>query len=112
MAGDVALTDLTESETDPHRTARIYFRGSGASRRLVVVSNRVTPTAGAKPDSGGLAVAIRSALQHSGGIWFGWSGEVQDEATGEPRIAVDGPLTFATLDLSQKDFDEYYIGYA
>ena len=30
-----------------------------ASGRLVVISNRVTPTGGARPDSGGLAVAIR-----------------------------------------------------
>jgi trehalose 6-phosphate synthase len=77
-----------------------------------VVSNRVTTTAGARPDSGGLAVAIRTALSQSGGIWFGWSGEVRDAAADEPGIVTDGPLTFATLDLSRKDFDEYYIGYA
>jgi hypothetical protein len=83
-----------------------------ATRRLVAVSNRVTSTGGAKPDSGGLAVAIRSALQESGGVWFGWSGEVVEEPTDEPGIAVDGPLTFATLDLSPRDYDEYYVGYA
>jgi trehalose 6-phosphate synthase len=72
----------------------------------------VSLTAGGKPDSGGLAVAIRAALQQRGGIWFGWSGEVQDDVKSEPGIIADGPLTFATLDLTQRDFDEYYIGYA
>jgi trehalose 6-phosphate synthase len=95
----------------PRRTAGIHFREQ-TSRRLVVVSNRVTPTAGARPDSGGLAVAIHAALRHSGGIWFGWSGEVQDEPASDPRLVADGPLTFATLGLSRQDFDQYYIGYA
>src|SRR5262249_59833437 len=79
------------------------FLGVSASRRLVVVSNRVTPTAGARPDSGGLAVAIRAALQQRGGIWFGWSGEVAGETAGAPEIGYDGSLTFATLDLSRQD---------
>jgi trehalose 6-phosphate synthase len=57
-------------------------------------------------------VAIRSALQERGGIWFGWSGAVAEEPPDEPGITVDGPLTFATLDLSRRDYDEYYIGYA
>ena len=97
---------------DPLPPDRAYYRVGRATRRLVVVSNRVTPMGGAKPDSGGLAMAIRSALQESGGMWFGWSGEVAEEPTDEPGIAVDGPLTFATLDLSPRDYDEYYIGYA
>ena len=95
------------------RLADTFSFGVGAAtRRLVVVSNRVTPTAGARPDSGGLAVAIRAALQQSGGIWFGWSGEVHEYSSTEPGISTDGPLTFATLGLSQQDFDEYYIGFA
>lgn len=88
------------------------YRVGTTAHRLVVVSNRVTSSGGAGPDSGGLAVAIRSALQESGGIWFGWSGEVAEAASDEPRIAIDGRLTLATLDLSRRDYDEYYIGYA
>lgn len=84
----------------------------GASRRLVVVSNRVAPVDRAKPDTGGLAVAIRAALQEHGGIWFGWSGRIDDAASGETAIADHGPVTRATLDLTRRDFDEYYIGYA
>jgi trehalose 6-phosphate synthase len=108
MQGDGAA----EAALMPRHTTSIHLREGTDHRRLVVVSNRVTPTEGARPDSGGLAVAIRAALQHSGGIWFGWSGGVEDEPINEPGIIREGPLTFATLDLSRKDFDEYYIGYA
>ena len=80
------------------------------NRRLVVVSNRVAVES-PKPDSGGLAIAIRAALETSGGIWFGWSGRVTDNAVGEPETIAQGSLTCATLDLSQRDFDEYYLGY-
>src|SRR3954453_5326616 len=96
----------------PRLADSVFSRANAASRRLVVVSNRVTPTAAAKPDSGGLAVAIRAALQQSGGIWFGWSGEVRDTERTEPGIFADEQITLATVDLSRKDFDEYYIGYA
>jgi trehalose 6-phosphate synthase len=109
---DAVTADLVDMAIDPLPSDRAYNRVGTVSRRLVVVSNRVTPAGGARPDSGGLAVAIRSALQESGGVWFGWSGEVKEEPADEPRIAVDGPLTFATLDLSRRDYDEYYIGYA
>src|ERR1700757_901111 len=98
--------EMTESDfvlpgrADAARRARladsVFSRANAANRRLVVVSNRVTPTVAAKPDSGGLAVAIRSALQQSGGIWFGWSGEVRETVRTEPRIATDEQLTFAT----------------
>jgi trehalose 6-phosphate synthase len=108
MEGDAAA----DAAILPQQSARTVFRRETVSHRLVVISNRVTTNARARPDSGGLAVAIRAALQQNGGIWFGWSGEVREAAKSEPDLVVDGPLTFATLDLSQKDYDEYYIGYA
>jgi len=108
MEGDA----VADAAIEPRHIARAYFRTETASHRLVVVSNRVTTRAHARPDSGGLAVAIRAALQHNGGIWFGWSGEIHDAASDDLQITAEGPLTFATLDLSKKDFDEYYIGYA
>src|SRR6266550_8816413 len=110
--GDVAIFGPTYPAPDSQYTARVHLRDGPSAQRLVVVSNRVSLTAGAKPDSGGLAVAIRAALQQSGGIWFGWSGEVEAAPSGEPKIVSDEPLTFATLDLSRRDYDEYYIGYA
>lgn len=96
----------------PRQPAQAFLRRGTANHRLVVVSNRVTTSAQARPDSGGLAVAIRAALQTNGGIWFGWSGQLGAAANREPEIIADGPLTFATLDLTQQDYDEYYIGYA
>src|SRR5689334_1311687 len=110
--GEFAIAGRTYPAEHSLQRGKAKVFGAASGRRLVVVSNRVTPTAGAKPDSGGLAVAIRAALKESGGIWFGWSGDVSEEASAEPAIAADGPLTFATLDLTQRDFDEYYIGYA
>ena len=106
-----------EGNADPERLPSALLANrpctvGTAAHRLVAVSNRVTPSGGARPDSGGLAVAIRSALQESGGVWFGWSGEVAEEPNNELRIEIDGPLTFATVDLSRRDYDEYYIGYA
>src|SRR5215470_11363487 len=106
------LARRTDEAKKPRFADTLTAKAGGANRRLVVVSNRVTPTVGARPDSGGLAVAIRAALQQSGGIWFGWNGEVQQHSSTEPGISTDGPLTFATLGLSQQDFDEYYIGFA
>src|SRR6516162_4201526 len=110
--GDVVTASRTDAAMNSRPGERVYYRDGVANQRLVVVSNRVTRTAGAKPDSGGLAVAIRAALQQSGGIWFGWSGEVRDTVQTEPGIVADGDLTFATLNLSRKDFNEYYVGYA
>jgi trehalose 6-phosphate synthase len=99
--------------------AGLQRRGAPASsncagsenHRLVVVSNRVAVENG-KPDSGGLAVALRAALKESGGLWFGWSGQVKEEADGEPALVERGPLTYATLDLAPRDFEEYYLGFA
>jgi trehalose 6-phosphate synthase len=108
MEGDTAA----EAAVVLRQPAGVFFRKGAANHRLVVVSNRVTTSALARPDSGGLAVAIRAALQENGGVWFGWSGEIRDPANDEPQVVADGPLTFATRDLSQKEFDEYYIGYA
>ena len=96
----------------PHLQPYAVPRQSVTSRRLVVVSNRVAPF-DVTSDSGGLAVAIHAALRQRGGVWFGWSGAVADQTPADaPVIAEDGMLTSATLDLSRREFDEYYIGFA
>jgi trehalose 6-phosphate synthase len=80
--------------------------------RLIVVSNRVTiPKRGEQP-AGGLAVALRAALEREGGIWFGWSGNVGEEEAHPVVQKKRGPVTYATADLSQRDLDEYYNGFA
>ena len=48
--------------------------------RLVVVSNRVGPLKDTGR-AGGLAVALVDALTETGGLWFGWSGEISEEGT-------------------------------
>ncbi|MBV9521488.1 MAG: alpha,alpha-trehalose-phosphate synthase (UDP-forming) [Alphaproteobacteria bacterium] len=86
--------------------------GAASNRRLVVASNRLAPVERGKASTGGLAVAVQSALDQSGGIWFGWSGQVVEDAVAEPHIVSAGALTYATVDLSRQDYEEYYNGYA
>ncbi|WP_343347518.1 trehalose-6-phosphate synthase [Sphingomicrobium sp. XHP0239] len=82
--------------------------------RLVVVSNRVAipDPQGEKGAQGGLAVALDEALAQSKGLWFGWSGNTASSYTGEVNCTEVGGVTFATVDLGEKQVDEYYNGYA
>ena len=78
--------------------------------RLIVVSNRV-----ALPDqtaTGGLASAMRAALQERGGLWFGWSGKIARQTAGEVHTQQDGEVEYATIDLSRTDHDDFYDGFA
>jgi trehalose 6-phosphate synthase len=80
--------------------------------RLITVSNRVgVPTAGAGR-AGGLEAALREALEADGGIWFGWSGDVTEARSETPIILKKGNVTFATVNISPRDYEEYYLGYA
>lgn len=79
-------------------------------KRLVCVSNRISlPGNGAS--SGGLAVGLLAAMGHTGGVWFGWSGETVAEPAADPRVVTDGNIRFATIDLTPAEVDEYYNGY-
>ncbi|HEY1229944.1 MAG TPA: trehalose-6-phosphate synthase, partial [Ramlibacter sp.] len=82
--------------------------------RLVVVSNRVADPR--KTAAGGLAVALGEVLNNSGGLWFGWSGKLVDEAPPEGEMPVHvhqaGPVKLATIDLTKEDYQAYYVGYA
>ncbi len=81
--------------------------------RLVVVSNRVAPITEGEPTAGGLAAGVLDALKQQGGIWFGWSGEVTDDAV--PAAHVErtvGQISLYTVDLSRRDYDQYYRGFA
>ncbi|MEX2299124.1 MAG: alpha,alpha-trehalose-phosphate synthase (UDP-forming) [Dongiaceae bacterium] len=80
--------------------------------RLIVISNRVpSPRAGRSAAAGGLATALHAALSSYNGIWFGWSGEVTDNSH-ELRSKVHDGVTYATMDIGQADFEEYYNGFA
>jgi trehalose 6-phosphate synthase len=80
------------------------------SGRLIVASNR-TATPG-EPRAGGLAVALWDALAERGGVWFGWSGEVLDRETRGVRLFAEGNVDFALADLTQAEYDGYYLGYS
>ena len=79
--------------------------------RLIAVSNRV-PDPREGPGSGGLAVALTSALKERGGLWFGWSGRKLEKPSDEASmIAMDG-FTLGTLDLSPDEYEGYYAQHA
>ncbi|MGH6989299.1 MAG: alpha,alpha-trehalose-phosphate synthase (UDP-forming) [Stellaceae bacterium] len=80
--------------------------------RLVIVSNRVAPPRDRGARAGGLAVAMADALDQYGGLWFGWSGDVADDPGPNPTLIETGNVTYVTIDLSERDYREYYIGYA
>jgi trehalose 6-phosphate synthase len=78
--------------------------------RLVVVSNRVAlPRQNA---AGGLASALRAALQERGGLWFGWSGKLAADSAAEVHQLHDAKVDYATIDLSRDDHDDFYTGFA
>ena len=70
--------------------------GGNVLSRLVVVSNRVAPIDEGKQSAGGLAVAVLAALKKTGGIWFGWSGEVVAAPPSAPMLST----AQATIDCS------------
>jgi trehalose 6-phosphate synthase len=79
--------------------------------RLIIASNR-TASPG-EPKVGGLAVAIWEALkERGGGVWFGWSGETLERETRGVRIFAEENVDFALADLTQAEYDGYYLGYA
>ena len=81
--------------------------------RLVVVSNRVAvPSASAAPAAGGLTVALEAALKERGGLWFGWSGKTGEEGDNVAQCRTIGSLTYAVCDLSRRDIEQYYCGFA
>jgi trehalose 6-phosphate synthase len=81
--------------------------------RLVIVSNRVAvPEPGNKQMVGGLVVAVKAALRNRTGVWFGWSGKIDETETPEPRIVQRNHIAYAVIDLSKNDFEEYYKGLA
>jgi trehalose 6-phosphate synthase len=78
---------------------------------MVCVSNRLSlPRKAAAP--GGLAVGIMSALKRTGGVWFGWSGDLTDHPPKDRTEHVRDGVTFATIALQREEFNRYYNGFA
>jgi trehalose 6-phosphate synthase len=81
--------------------------------QLVVVSNRVgIPEKNVNARAGGLEVAVKAALKHKSGIWFGWSGKVATHTKVATEKVLHDNITYITLDLSKDDHHEYYNGFA
>jgi trehalose 6-phosphate synthase len=79
--------------------------------RLIIASNR-TASPGA-PRAGGLAVALAEALaERGGGVWFGWSGETVERETRGVRLFAEDNVDFALADLTDAEYEGYYLGYA
>ncbi|MDB5651050.1 MAG: hypothetical protein JWL62_2570 [Hyphomicrobiales bacterium] len=81
--------------------------------RLIAVSNRI-PKPNERYSAGGLSVAVRNALERQGGLWLGWSGEVSELNDGLPKTSEVrwNNVDYVTIDLTQRDHDEYYNGFA
>lgn len=80
-------------------------------RRLVVVSNRVAIPKGGRLPAGGLAIGVLAALNQYGGLWFGWSGQVTKAHRVKPVKVTQGNITYVTIDLHQRDHEQYYNGF-
>jgi trehalose 6-phosphate synthase len=91
---------------------RDFNQLTGSIGRLVVVSNRVAdPRRDRK--AGGLAVAVGETLAATGGVWFGWSGNVRSDAAEVKPVVrnIDG-IHIITIDLTEAELSGFYQGYA
>ena len=80
--------------------------------RLVVVSNRVAPIQEGEPTAGGLAAGVLDALKQQGGIWFGWSGEIDSGTKPPSSRRRSGRSPWSPSTCPARDYDEFYRGFA
>lgn len=82
--------------------------------RLVVVSNRIAVPDGSKVSAGGLAVGIMDALKTTGGLWFGWNGNINEIGEDDEELSLfeQDNVTYASLGLNQNDYDLYYLQFS
>lgn len=80
--------------------------------RVALVSNRVMDPAKAA-QAGGVAVVLADILRVRDGFWFGWSGKLDEPSARTPRpTRGSGSGGMATLNLSEREYAEYYLGYS
>ncbi len=78
--------------------------------RLIAISNRSAADNGSR--AGGLAVAVWESLKSTGGLWAGWSGQVVEETPRGANVFKDEGVEFVVTDMTQAEYDGYYLGYA
>ena len=73
--------------------AQAATAGTDPGSGLSVASGRRLQPGGAdhgrRTDGGGLAAGVLDALKQQGGIWFGWSGEIADDAASAAHRGTD-----------------------
>jgi trehalose 6-phosphate synthase len=78
----------------------------------VIVSNRVPSPTEKAATAGGLAVALADAAT-AGSLWFGWSGRRAEEtATAAALTTSEEGVTYATIDIAERDYQKFYNGFA
>lgn len=78
--------------------------------RLIAISNRTAADPSAR--AGGLAVAVWESLKSTGGVWFGWSGDIVEQPSRTVHQMKDDGVEFVLTDLTEKEHDQYYLHYA
>ena len=56
-------------------------------------------------------MALADALR-PGSLWFGWSGRRAGRTGSEPDMHQADGMTYATIDLSEADYQQFYAGYS
>src|SRR5215469_13948130 len=79
--------------------------------RIVIASNRVPVPSGKGAQAGGLAVVLRD-IAKPGTLWFGWSGRRSDRTAEDATIVMHNEVSYATIDLAETLYRDYYVGYA
>lgn len=78
--------------------------------RLIAISNRTAADPSAR--AGGLAVAVWESLTSTGGMWFGWSGNIVEGEPGEPEHISDEGVDFVVTDFTEAEHNGFYLQYA
>ena len=78
--------------------------------RLIAISNRTASDPKAR--AGGLAVAVWESLKSTGGLWFGWSGDLVDDTPRGVSVFRDEGVDFVLTDLTHDEHDGFYLNYA
>ena len=82
--------------------------------RLVIVSNRVPSPREVAQAAGGLTVGLADAIKGQKTLWFGWSGSTQgrEGETPEPQLVEQGGVTYATIELTSRQYKGFYQGFS
>ena len=80
--------------------------------RLVIASNRVAMPGQRGAAQGGLASGLLGAMRRHGGLWFGWNGRTSEQSESVPKITEEEGVSFATVPLTARQFEGYYVGAA